>query len=112
MVRRPIDVEQNIAGHASALEEVIGRLARIETMLESLARQRTVKEWFTTEEVAATMGKAAFTVREWCRHGRVAAEKRECGRGKSKEWIISRNELMRIQAEGLLPESSSYRHVR
>jgi hypothetical protein len=111
MVRRSTNVEQSTPGDAGALEEVIGRLVRIETMLESLA-QRTVKEWYTTEEVAATMGKAAFTVREWCRRGRVKAAKRDCGRGNAKEWIISREELMRIQSEGLLAEVDPYRHVR
>jgi hypothetical protein len=92
--------------------EILGRLVRIETALEQLLLQNTVKEWYTTEEVAAIVGKAQFTIREWCRHGRINASKRDCGRGNSKEWIISRDELMRIQTEGLLPEYSPYRHVR
>ena len=93
-------------------DELRGRLSRIESTLEELLRQKTIKEWYTTDEVAAVLGKAAFTVREWCRHGRVQANKRDCGRGNSKEWIISREELMRIQTDGLLAEPAAYRHVR
>jgi hypothetical protein len=92
--------------------ELLGRLIRIESALQELLRQNTVKDWYTTDEVAEILGKAPFTVREWCRHQRVKAMKRACGRGKSQEWIISRDELMRVQTEGLLPESSAYRHVR
>ena len=92
--------------------ELLGRLNRIESALEQLLRQYTVKDWYTTEEVASIMNKAPFTVREWCRHGRINAAKRDCGRGKTKEWIISREELMRIQSAGLLAEPSHYRHVR
>ena len=79
------------------------RLDRIEATLQQLVAQRIVKEYYTTGEVAQLLGKAEFTVREWCRLGRVWAEKRPCGRGSTKEWIISHEELSRIQNEGLLP---------
>lgn len=83
--------------------EILERLDRIETALNTIIRQRTVKEYYTTAEVAQLLGRAEFTVREWCRLGRVWAQKRKCGRGNTKEWIISHDELMRIQNEGLLP---------
>ncbi|MCY2993348.1 MAG: helix-turn-helix domain-containing protein [Planctomycetota bacterium] len=84
-------------------ELLVQRLERIETLLEQLVSQRTVKDWYTIAEVAQILGRAEFTVREWCRLGRVSASKRECGRGRAKEWIISHEELTRIQNEGLLP---------
>ena len=84
-------------------EEILARLERIEETLQALARQRVAKECYTTAEVAKRLGRAEFTVREWCRLGRVWASKRECGRGTSKEWMISHDELTRIQNEGLLP---------
>lgn len=84
-------------------EHVSQRLERIESLLEQLIKLRTVKDWYTIAEAAQVLGRAEFTVREWCRLGRVYASKRECGRGRSKEWIISHEELTRIQNEGLLP---------
>ena len=92
--------------------ELAGRMARIETALQLLLGQSGVKKAYTTDEVGAIVGKATFTVREWCRHRRIRATKRDCGRGNSKEWIVSHDELMRLQSEGLLPDRAAYRHVR
>ena len=83
--------------------EVIARLERIEQAIYALVGQRTGKEWFNTAEAAGLLGKAEFTVREWCRHGRIRARKRPTGRGRSKEWMISQEEVGRVQNEGLLP---------
>ena len=80
------------------------RLARIESMLAALVERQKVKEWYSVEEVASQVGKAAFTVREWCRHGRILAQKRSYKRGKSAEWMISHEELVRVQNQGLLPD--------
>jgi hypothetical protein len=93
------------------ISELLSRLDRIEAALDELLRQKTVKEWYTTDEAAEILEKAPFTVREWCRNGRVNAKKRECGRGSEREWIISQGELRRIQNEGLLPETKPYRHL-
>ncbi len=76
---------------------------RIETRLTTLIEQKQPKEFYSTAEVAELLGRAEFTVREWGRLGRVLAEKRACGRGSSKEWMISNVELERIRNEGLLP---------
>ena len=88
------------------------RLDRIEQILQALIERQTIKEWYTTAEVAKVLGKAEFTVREWCRLGRVRAQKKKCGRGASSEWIISHEELTRVRNEGLLPEANPYRHVK
>jgi hypothetical protein len=95
---------------SSTIEEVIERLARIEHALDTIIRQRTIKDCYTTAEAAELLGKAEFTVREWCRLRRVRASKRPCGRGASQEWIISHDELQRIRNEGLLPDDFRYRH--
>jgi hypothetical protein len=91
--------------------DFVERLERIETLLQSLVEQRTIKDWYSTTEVAKIVGKAEFTVREWCRLGRVRAKKKACGRGISSEWIISHEELVRVRNEGLLPDPHPYRHV-
>jgi hypothetical protein len=88
---------------SDTLEAVVERLARIETVLDFLVQQRTVREFYSTCEVAKILGKAEFTVREWCRLRRIAAQKKMSGHGKSLEWSISHTELLRIQNEGLLP---------
>jgi hypothetical protein len=91
------------------LVQLAERLGRIEASLDLLVRQQTVKEWYSTAELAKLLGKAEFTVREWCRLGRVRAEKRECGRGESKEWIVSHKELVRVRNEGLLRTEAARR---
>jgi hypothetical protein len=87
------------------MQEIIERLERIETQLAALIGQRQVQEWYDTATAAEILGKSAYSVREWCRLGRVRAEKRTCGRGTAKEWMISHEELMRIKSKGLLPQT-------
>ena len=86
-----------------SMDLVLARLERIEQTLTALVQQRAIKEWYGTDEVASLLGKDPFTVREWARHGRIHAEKRRSGRGRYLAWVISREELLRIQREGLLP---------
>ena len=85
------------------LSDLYERLVRIEETLQQIAVQRHRKRWYTVAEVATLLGRVEFTVREWCRLGRVKADKRPCGRGVSQEWAISHEELERIENEGLLP---------
>jgi hypothetical protein len=79
------------------------RLERIESMLVVLVERQTVREWYSVEEFARIVGRAEFTCREWCRLGRIHAEKRLSGRGAFPAWCISHQELLRYQREGLLP---------
>lgn len=83
-----------------SLEE---RLDKIEAMLTVLVERQQVREWYSTEEFARIVGRAEFTCREWCRLGRIKAEKRMSGRGAFPAWVISHQELLRFQREGLLP---------
>lgn len=79
------------------------RLERIEKLLLALVERQQVREWYSTEQVAQILGKAEFTVREWCRLGRLNAEKRMSGRGAYPAWTISHLEVQRYQREGLIP---------
>jgi hypothetical protein len=85
------------------IEALLGRLERIETILAELVGQRTVKEWYTTTEIAEALGKSIYSVREWARTARIRARKKPCGRGRGGEWLISHQELTRLRNEGLLP---------
>ena len=79
------------------------KLEKIEAMLVVLVQRQAVREWYSTDEFAQLVGKAEFTVREWCRLGRIKAEKRVSGRGAHPAWAISHDEYLRYQREGLLP---------
>ena len=94
--------------------EIATRLERLETGLAKLfdtldvvrglvAAKVVVKEWYSTNEVARILTRRPYTVREWCRLGRVNATRTHSGRGEVEEWRISHQELQRIQNEGLLP---------
>jgi hypothetical protein len=85
------------------MDQLLERLDRIEAALSHLLGQRMVKEWYSTAEVAAILNRADYTVREWCRQGRIRAKKKPCGRGKGGEWLVSHDELTRLKNEGLRP---------
>lgn len=79
------------------------RLDKIEAMLLVLVERQQVREWYTTEQLAEILGKSEFTVREYCRLGRLKAEKQMSGRGAYASWIVSHAEFLRFQREGLRP---------
>ena len=78
------------------------RLENIETMLAVLVGRQQVRDWYSVDEFARIVGRAEFTCREWCRAGRINAEKKYSGRGAHTCWVISHSELLRYQREGLL----------
>ena len=72
-------------------------------MVKSIIERDPVKEHLSVEETAKAIGKSAFTIREHWRLGRLNATKKRNGRGRHFEWVITREELLRYQREGLLP---------
>ena len=90
------------------IDLLLQRLDRIEDTLRLLTQQKGIQEFYSTTDLSRILGKAEFTVREWCRHGRIKAEKRPCGRGNSKEWMVSPEELQRVQSAGLLPVENGF----
>jgi hypothetical protein len=93
----------NVDSSAAQVGEVLERLQRIEDALTTLTKERMKKDFYSTEEVAELLGKAPFTIREWCRLGRIRAQKRHSGRGAHPAWAVSHEELLRIERDGLLP---------
>lgn len=55
-------------------------------------------ESYTTKAFAQAIGKAEYTVREWCRQGRINCEK------LGRHYRIPGSERARYDADGLLPE--------
>ena len=84
------------------LAEILVRLKTLGDDLRLVAAQKAQKDWYTTAEVAERLDKAEFTVREWCRLGRIGAQKRNSGRGKFMAWVVGHAELLRFEREGLL----------
>ncbi len=78
------------------------RLEKIESLLVALIERQRVREYYTTREFSRMVGKSEFTCREWCRRGRVNSAKKRSGRGAHASWVISHEELLRYQREGLL----------
>jgi hypothetical protein len=86
-----------------SIGEILTRLVRIENALQTLVREKTVKSWYTTHEVAILLQKSDYSVREWCRNHRVMAVKKATTRGAHAEWLISHEELQRLRNHGLRP---------
>ena len=85
------------------LRQQLEQMLSLLTILVERGAPVAVKEWFSTKEAAEILKRSCFTVREWCRLGRVNAEKRTCGRGTDSEWMLSADEIERIRNYGLLP---------
>ncbi len=90
------------------VRQVSERLTAVERDVSLLVSQRTIKEWYTTQDIATMFNKAEYTVREWCRLHRINAAKVPSLRGGEQEWRISHAELVRYQNEGLLPIPRKY----
>ena len=102
-------VLQDMTRRLTQLQEQQGTMAATLGELRDLVvSQRTIKDWYSPEEVAEILKKQPYTVREWCRYRRINARKRPTGRGDAKEWEISHEELERIKSHGLLPILTKY----
>jgi hypothetical protein len=93
------------------LEEMRDLKESLKTIEDAVARidrgldrgDRAPQRWFKVKEVAATLNRDEFTVREWCRLGRIVAKNRGEKRGRHFTWPVAANELERYRNEGLLP---------
>lgn len=87
---------------ADWLKKLIERI--LQDALSKTNGKELNKKWLTPAEFAAATKRAPYTVREWCRYGRINASKRACGRGNAKEWMIPSSEIERFGNDGLLPK--------
>lgn len=109
---RPAPPKSILERLADELHLLVVRQERLETLLTEIHANRTTavltKDYYTTAEAAELLARKTFTVRQWCRLRRIHAEKTHAGRGVDPEWRISKEEIIRIQNEGLLPIPARY----
>ena len=74
-------------------EELLQRLQRIESLLESLQMHRKEKEFYSTGEVAERLGLSKWYVRRMCATGKILAEKHL----QNGRFYISADELHRLE---------------
>lgn len=65
------------------------------------------KRHYSVEEFAKEVKRRPFTVREWCRLGRIKASKSMTQSGPALLWVIGHEELERFRRDGLLPLGST-----
>ncbi|WP_250847239.1 hypothetical protein [Aquisphaera insulae] len=93
------------------LAAIEAALAGVGQAVQVLVDRERVQDWYGIDELARRLGKAPFTCREWARHGRIHAVKKQSGRGAHQGWSVSHAELERIRREGLLPISRASMRV-
>ena len=79
------------------MQIVLDRLERIEAVLVLLTEQQTAKEWYATDELAHPR-QGRVHRGEWCRQGRICAEKRISGRGAFAAWVVSHDRAFAVSA--------------
>lgn len=87
----------------TVLDSLDSRMKNVEESLaavsQTVSHRQSEKEWYTTNELAALLGKSDFTVREkWCNQGRIECEKDP----DSGKWRIPAHEVRRLQNGGAL----------
>jgi hypothetical protein len=85
------------------MDETKALLMDIVARLERIENRSIIREHYGIEEFAQLVGREPFTCREWARLGRIHAEKKGSGRGPHAAWVVSHEELLRYQRDGLLP---------
>jgi hypothetical protein len=86
-------------------DELAKLSAQITEMLAEIwkALRMGPKPDYTTREIAELMRRKEFTVREWCRLGRINARKSSTMSGRAARWTVPFDEYTRLRREGLLP---------
>ena len=88
-------------------KSVTKRLDDMIELLQELVKRPSPQDWYSTAAFARLTNLSDFTVREYCRLGRINAVKKGSGRGRCLEWTISHEEFLRYQEHGLLPPDAT-----
>lgn len=94
---------QHLRDELAPLQGLREDLEQVKASICLLLQERVTRAWYTPSELAILLGKSDYTVREWCRLGRIHAQKLPHGRGNEGEWRIAQEEVDRYREQGLLP---------
>ena len=86
------------------IDHVAEAVRRLEAKIDLLLTGVPEREWYTTAEFAEAVERSEYSVREWCRLGRIHAAKKSSGRGSHPAWVIHADELDRYRRDGLLSQ--------
>lgn len=95
-----------VAGMIERLEHFRGRLDHLDERLDRIEQRLALsiaKESYLVEEAAERLNRKPWTVRQWCNKGQVKGAKKVRGKGRTGEWRIPHEELLRLQNDGPLP---------
>jgi excisionase family DNA binding protein len=94
------------------VEELDQRLAAIETscarilaLLQGGGGPPPTGDLYTPAEAARLLRRSTWTIREWCRTGKVRALRTGFTRGKAHEWAIPAAEVEKLLAIGVVKEN-------
>jgi len=97
---RRVHTNQSGENRMNDLREILARIEeqnlQILARLDRLENKPPQKESWSPEELAVALHRKPFTVREWCRLGRILAEKDKY----SRLWRVPDNEAQRLLAGG------------
>ena len=97
---RRVHTNQSGENRMNDLLEILARIEKqnlqILARLDRLENKPPQKESWSPEELAVALHRKPFTVREWCRLGRILAEKDKY----SRLWRVPDNEAQRLLAGG------------
>lgn len=104
---RRVHTNQSGENRMNDLLEILARIEKqnlqILARLDRLENKPPQKESWSPEELAVALHRKPFTVREWCRLGRILAEKDKY----SRLWRVPDNEAQRLLAGGGLQPVSA-----
>ena len=84
------------------LKEILNRIEQIETRLALSVE----KESYTVEQAGERLNRKPWTVRQWCNKGQVKDAYKVHGKGRTGEWRIPHEEIIRLQNNGPLPKGA------
>lgn len=101
------------SGICPLLPQVLARLDELTDLvhrLQAKLHKPNVEEPDTlcVQHAAELLSRAPFTVRQWCRTGRIKAHRARSGRGPYAEWRIPMDSIRSYQKDGLLDPSNRY----